>query len=317
MDRNSLVSVIIPTYNRALALKDAIQSAMNQTWAMKEIIVVDDGSTDETYDVVATFGGRVRYIYQKNEGASGARNTGIKYSNGKYITFLDSDDLWDSQKLQVQVEDMENNPSCSLHLTNARVSRDHMGTFELFQKCKFLRSEATILKRPLKEILRYDMARLQCCMIREEALNFRNNVFRPNLPIYEDLDFFLRFALVGNWYINTSPLVRILRREEKIENLSALRTKQPIQNMIYLTDIFKKLLDETRMRHDERNAVSRCFGGLLRQFAYVLLYYSRTKDGYYQLKRSLKYDLKLRTILVIFVILLKPSLGKTIAARRL
>jgi glycosyltransferase involved in cell wall biosynthesis len=102
---NPKVTVIIPTYNRAHLIKRAIKSVLNQTFQDFEIIVVDDGSTDNTEEVVKSFNDlRIKYIkHQKNLGASAARNTGIKNSKGEYIAFLDSDDEWLPEKLEKQM----------------------------------------------------------------------------------------------------------------------------------------------------------------------------------------------------------------------
>jgi glycosyltransferase involved in cell wall biosynthesis len=89
-----LVSVVIPTYNQAQYLGQSIQSALDQTYLSREIIVVDDGSTDETPSVVESFGSQVSYIRQENQGLAGARNTGIRIAQGEFVALLDSDDMW-------------------------------------------------------------------------------------------------------------------------------------------------------------------------------------------------------------------------------
>lgn len=96
------VSVVIPTYNRAHLVGRAIQSVLNQTYQDFEIIVVDDGSTDNTEEVVKSFNDpRIRYIrHDQNRGGSAARNTGIKMARGEYIAFQDSDDEWLPEKLE-------------------------------------------------------------------------------------------------------------------------------------------------------------------------------------------------------------------------
>lgn len=103
------VSVIIPAYNSARFLPEAIESVLAQTYKDYEIIVVDDGSTDNTKEVLAPYFDRIKYIYQQNQGAGSARNTGIKHSQGKYITFLDADDVWLPEKLHIQVDYLDNN----------------------------------------------------------------------------------------------------------------------------------------------------------------------------------------------------------------
>jgi len=101
------VSVIIPTYDRAHLLHRSIQSALNQTCKDLEVLIVDDGSTDETFDAVKPFFRypQVRYLrHETNKGHQAARNTGIKNARGEYIAFLDSDDTWIPQKIELQLD---------------------------------------------------------------------------------------------------------------------------------------------------------------------------------------------------------------------
>ncbi len=95
-----IVSVIIPAYNYAAYLPKAINSVLQQTFTRYEILVVDDGSTDNTAEVVAKFGDRVRYIHQKNAGLPSARNTGIRQARGEFVGLLDADDEWTPEFLQ-------------------------------------------------------------------------------------------------------------------------------------------------------------------------------------------------------------------------
>ena len=97
------VSVIIPTFNRARFLQESVASVLAQTSPVHEIIIVDDGSTDETADVVSSMPSTVRYICQQNSGPSAARNRGAAISTGEYLAFLDSDDLWESDKIEIQL----------------------------------------------------------------------------------------------------------------------------------------------------------------------------------------------------------------------
>lgn len=94
------ISVVIPTYNRAHLIGRAIDSALNQTRPPAEIIVVDDGSNDETQERVAAFGSRVQYIHQQNEGAAVARHTGMKATTSDWVALLDSDDYWEPEHLE-------------------------------------------------------------------------------------------------------------------------------------------------------------------------------------------------------------------------
>lgn len=117
MPTEPVVSVIIPTYNRAGFISDAVQSVLDQTYKNIEIIVVDDGSTDGTKDVLAPFMDNIRYYYTENSGAAHARNIGLKAAVGKYIAFLDSDDAYLPYKLELQVSFMESHPEAGMVFT--------------------------------------------------------------------------------------------------------------------------------------------------------------------------------------------------------
>ena len=105
-----MISVVIPSYNSAQCIARAIESALAQSFIDYEIIVVDDGSTDNTAEVVQRFGEKVRYVSQENSGAAAARNRGIKEAKGRWIAFLDSDDEWVEDKLSIQMRILESNP---------------------------------------------------------------------------------------------------------------------------------------------------------------------------------------------------------------
>jgi len=108
------VSVVIPTYNRASMVGDAIESALAQTHPIREVIVVDDGSTDDTERVVRAFGAPVRYLRQENRGVGAARNAAMASARGGALAFLDSDDLWYPFKVEAQVAVLEALPEVGL-----------------------------------------------------------------------------------------------------------------------------------------------------------------------------------------------------------
>lgn len=99
-----MVSVIIPTFNYAEFISDSIDSVLTQTFKDLEIIVVDDGSTDNTKDILQKYSNKIKYYYQDNKGPASARNMGIKKATGSYVCFLDSDDIFIPNKLQIQID---------------------------------------------------------------------------------------------------------------------------------------------------------------------------------------------------------------------
>lgn len=119
-DNNSVftVSVVIPAYDAGEHIGRAIDSVLGQTYPAEEIIVVDDGSTDNTAEVVKGYGSKVTYIYQQNAGASAARNAGIKQATCEWIAFLDGDDEWLNGHLQTQTELLQRNPDLAWSTAN-------------------------------------------------------------------------------------------------------------------------------------------------------------------------------------------------------
>ena len=114
-----LVSVVIPTYNRAHCLARTIDSALQQTYSCLEVIVVDDGSTDGTPDLIRRrYGNRISYVYQENSGASSARNAAFRIARGEYIALLDSDDVWRPWKIELQVACMQARPEIGMIWTD-------------------------------------------------------------------------------------------------------------------------------------------------------------------------------------------------------
>jgi glycosyltransferase involved in cell wall biosynthesis len=159
-----LVSVVIPTFNRSASVVRAINSVLKQSYKHFELIVVDDGSTDETELILLPFveNSSIKYLKQQNLGVSAARNFGVSHGTGKWITFLDSDDEWTPHKLQIQIDYMQINPTLSIAYTqeiwirnNVRVNQraihqKHGG--RIFDKCIqqcFIAPSSVILKREM------------------------------------------------------------------------------------------------------------------------------------------------------------------------
>lgn len=113
------VSVVIPAYNKADLTVYAVESVLKQTYSNVEIIVIDDGSTDQTRDRLAAFGSRIKYVHKENGGACSARNAGIRLAQGDYVAFLDCDDLYADSKIQKCVDYLQRHPNAGLVHTDA------------------------------------------------------------------------------------------------------------------------------------------------------------------------------------------------------
>jgi glycosyltransferase involved in cell wall biosynthesis len=203
-----LVSVITPTYNRAKTIQRAVNSVLAQTWKELEIIVVDDGSTDRTDEILKAYGNKIRVIRQQNGGASAARNTGIRAATGEIISFLDSDDEWLPEKTERQVKLLQR-PELSgvvCCICNARMLRS-AGAINSFEVTRLYPGHTEgVWSNPAHILIDRFLLFNQVVAIWRRVLE-RCGYFRVDLRIMEDYDLSLRIALAGPWAFITDPLV--------------------------------------------------------------------------------------------------------------
>jgi len=213
-----LVSVVIPTYNRALLLSRAIKSVLNQTYLNFEIIVVDDCSTDSTESVVKGFhDDRIRYIrHEKNQGASTARNNGIMASKGEYIAFQDSDDEWLSTKLEKQVNSFSFAPR-DLGVVYTSFWLIDQGKKTLIPSSDMKQTEGKIYTALLKK----NFVNTPTAVVRKEC--FEKVGMFENIPRLQDWELWLRISKYYYFKHLSEPLVTAHRQPDSISrNTDAL-----------------------------------------------------------------------------------------------
>ena len=184
------VSVIIPVYNGDRYIGEAIDSVLAQTYTNYEIIVVDDGSTDNTSQIVQAYGDRVFYWYQENQGVASARNVGIEKAQGELIAFLDADDFFLPEKLAKQVAYFEVNSSLDMVISGWRLVDEQgakISDAELWKYAPQLDLATAVIHKP---------ARPSATMLRRHWCQ-KGNGFDTSLSSAEDLDFLLRVLLMG------------------------------------------------------------------------------------------------------------------------
>lgn len=204
MIKNPTVSVIIPTYNRANLVGKAIKSVLSQTYQDFEIIVIDDGSTDNTEEVIRSFKDKkVKYIkkYKKNKGISVARNIGIKMARGKYIALLDSDDEWLPEKLDKQ--------SKVLQSESPEVGVVCSWSYNIDEKGNYI-SKRCLPKKGgyiYEDLLSTNPISVPTVLIRKECFN-RVGLFDDLLNAQEDWDMWIRIAKYYRFALIKVPLVK-------------------------------------------------------------------------------------------------------------
>jgi glycosyltransferase involved in cell wall biosynthesis len=200
-----LVSVVIPTYNRAKYIAEAVESVLKQTYPYIETIVVDDGSTDDTSRILEDFGDRIEYIRQERKERSSARNRGIRNAKGEYVAFLDSDDVWCPEKVSEQVRVLKENPEVGAVYTDVEFI-DENG-----KRCTELRQwDGPRRKRFYEDLMTNNVVTgsTSSVMIRRECLG-EGGPFDEAMNACEDLDLYRRIARTYEFREIRSPLVKI------------------------------------------------------------------------------------------------------------
>jgi glycosyltransferase involved in cell wall biosynthesis len=221
------ISIIIPTYNSSAYVEDAINCVLNQSYKNIEIIVIDDGSTDNTEEILQKYSDdkKILYIKKKNGGPASARNIGLKIASGEYIALLDADDIWDKDKLTKQISFLEN------------------GNFDLVHTNRFFIDDATkkewISYTPYttKHLIRENFIINSSVLLKTNIL--KQNLFKEDRAFFaiEDYDLWLRLAFKGYKFGHLERKLTGYRIHQK--QISSVKN---LENLIFL---YKKNISET------------------------------------------------------------------------
>ena len=288
------VSVVIPTYNRADLIGRTIASVLAQSLPPDEVIVVDDGSTDDTEAVVATFGPRVRYVRQDNAGVSVARNRGAGLAGGRWIAFMDSDDLWSPRKLELQLGVMERVSEARWSITGCNmIGPDDVelagregfeAAFPVFRQegegaeallSRFLGrrdvevagERVAVLAGDAYDALFLGNFVLPSSSVVERSLFAELGGFDPDLRLAEETEFYHRLAARSPVAVLLAPLVGY-RTGRAGQQIAPANSERLILNALHSLDVARRLRSPTARaealwRHGR--------AGLLRRLAYTRL----------------------------------------------
>lgn len=232
MSNQNLISVVIPTFNRLEFLEEAILSVINQTYKQIEILVIDDGSNINYAEKICNKYKQCYYLYKENGGLSSARNYGIKKAKGNYIAFLDDDDLWRNDKLDIQLKCLQDNPEIDcIHSSAKVIDEKGIETGEIIGA-----SDKKAHKRSgyvFWNALGVWVVKSPTPLIRKKV--FKNNLFfDETIKVGEDIDFYQRlFYKHKVFYINDS--LAFYREYSNTKRLSLMTDKYVgVEGKLYL-----------------------------------------------------------------------------------
>ncbi len=293
MSSSPFVSVIIGTYNHGQYLPSCIDSVLKQSYRNLEIIVIDDGSTDDTKNIIEPYQDRINYRYQENQGRGASRNAGIEQAQYDWIAFLDADDLWVPDKLEKQIAAITEHPEIDLLVTNACwfddttiVQKDYFKSMNLFHKQAVTHhGHLHILTDLLFELfIDENFVNLSSVLIRKSCLN-DIGLFDATLPRAQDRDLWLRLARRYRF----AYLDEILTKSRTHTLNDGLRTIHPYLSRIQLFEKAYKFGSDLEIKHDTRlrRRLAMCHYELGHFFLFKLDEQQKARE---QFKKALEFD---------------------------
>jgi glycosyltransferase involved in cell wall biosynthesis len=246
------ISVVLPTWNRAHLVHKAIDSVLAQTYRDFELVVVNDGSTDDTAAALARYGDRIRVVHRENGGPSQSRNSGVEAARHDWVAFLDDDDEFDPEMLAAHAAGVRAHPDIVVHATNTCVISSKGERTNLF-RMRGLAEQGHLgrIERPLVWVLRG-------CFFNQAVMARRQSLLDVGLyvrTLYEDLDMLSRLALVGPWGVDDRELVQLYRRADGVYSVSEQWAATPVPNNAALVAILDRAAHDPRVDAEERKVL--------------------------------------------------------------
>ena len=295
-----LVSVIIPTYNRAGFVTKAVDSVLCQTFTDYELIVVDDGSTDATKERLEQYADQIIYIYQNNSGVSAARNAGITIARGEWLAFLDSDDEWRSDYLATQIRRANTIPGLCMQSANCLLTYHNEAKpktyFELNGAiAAFKGKDYLLIDEPFAFVVAHGPWQLGSTIVRRDATT-KTGSFDTTLTYHEDFDFMVRVSLHGRFGMIKEEFVNIYRRDEPTECLTNQIRKDPLRARRSHERIYQKLQLIETLHYRERKALNRVMSDNRRAIGNLVLQTGNIKGARGWYRSALLIDPSIRSV---------------------
>ena len=242
--KQPLVSVILPTYNRAWTLKTAIDSVLFQNYPNIELIVIDDGSRDNTKELLKGYKNQIKVLTQENAGVSAARNRGIEKSRGEFIALLDSDDSWDKRKISCQMDFFMANPEALICQTQEVWIRNHK---RVNPKIKHKKPSGMIFEQSLN-----------LCLVSPSAVMMKREIFEQKgyfnekFLVCEDYDLWLRISSTIPVFLIDKPYT--IKNGGHRDQLSSLHSQDKFR-----IRSLKNFLDSNMLTEDQSLKATKVF----------------------------------------------------------
>lgn len=292
-----MISVIIPTYNSKKYISEAINSVLRQTCTDYEIIVVDDGSTDNTKGIIDHNFPQVRYYYIPHHGVSRARNYGIQRARGEFIAFLDADDLWLPEKLEMQIDVFNADQELMLVFTEHRFF-DSNG----IREATFSKKERLMKGDVVKNIFLYSHVALPTVMVRTHVFQ-EIGYFDEDLNVAEDDNLWIRIALKFRIHLLDEVLVHCRMTENSLSRTTSNLVAGVLKNI----ELIENKYPDLRKRLGRAN-IRRKLSYIYSNYGYF--YFS---NGDYEMSRryyfkSITYYIHISSLIYLFFSVFPPSI---------